>query len=110
MSDDEFELVRGSENVFRDFGEPSAELLQLKAILAGKIISVLDQQHISVRQAYDLTGLRRPTSRGCAKPSCNASPLTVSWRCSAGWGRRWTLKFPCGPGWQRMPRGQRESG
>ena len=56
MSDDEFELVRGSENVFRDFGEPSAELLQLKAILAGKIISVLDQQHISVRQAHDLTG------------------------------------------------------
>jgi predicted XRE-type DNA-binding protein len=53
---DEFELVRGSENVFRDFGEPSAELLQLKAILAGKIISVLDQQHISVRQAHDLTG------------------------------------------------------
>jgi predicted XRE-type DNA-binding protein len=56
MSDGEFELVRGSENVFRDFGEPSAELLQLKAILAGNIISVLDQQHISVRQAHDLTG------------------------------------------------------
>jgi predicted XRE-type DNA-binding protein len=56
MSDDDFELVRGSGNVFRDFGESNAELLQLKAILAGKIIGVLDQQHISVRQAHELTG------------------------------------------------------
>jgi predicted XRE-type DNA-binding protein len=56
MSDNDFELVRGSGNVFRDLGEPNAELLQLKAILAGKIIGVLDEQHISVRQAHDLTG------------------------------------------------------
>ena len=57
MNDDDFEIVRGSGNVFRDFGEPNAELLQLKAILAGKIIGVLEQQHISVRQAHELTGL-----------------------------------------------------
>ena len=49
MSDDEIELVHGSGNVFRDFGDPDAEVLQLKAILAGKIIDVLDEQKISVR-------------------------------------------------------------
>ena len=56
MSDDEIELVHGSGNVFRDFGDPEAEVLQLKAILAGKIIDVLDEQKISVRRAQELTG------------------------------------------------------
>lgn len=56
MSDDEMELVHGSGNVFRDFGDPDAEVLQLKAILAGKIIDVLDEQKISVRRAQELTG------------------------------------------------------
>ena len=56
MSDDDFELIRGSGNVFRDFGEANAELLQLKAILAGKIIDVLDEQKMTVRRAQELTG------------------------------------------------------
>ena len=56
MSDDDFTLVRGSGNVFRDFGDPDAEVLQLKAILAGKIIDVLDEQKISVRRAHEITG------------------------------------------------------
>ncbi len=56
MSDDDFELIRGSGNVFRDFGDANAEVLQLKAILAGKIIEVLDEQKISVRRAHELTG------------------------------------------------------
>lgn len=41
MSDDDFELVRGTGAVFRDFGHPDAEVLQLKAILAAKIMAVL---------------------------------------------------------------------
>jgi predicted XRE-type DNA-binding protein len=56
MSDDEFELVRGSGNVFRDMGDADSEVLQLKAILAGKIIEVLDEEKISVRRAHELTG------------------------------------------------------
>ncbi len=56
MSDDDLRLVRGSGNVFRDFGDPDAEVLQLKAILAGKIIDVLDEQKISVRRAHEITG------------------------------------------------------
>jgi predicted XRE-type DNA-binding protein len=56
MSDNDMELVHGSGNVFRDFGDPDAEVLQLKAILAGKIIDVLDEQKISVRRAQELTG------------------------------------------------------
>jgi predicted XRE-type DNA-binding protein len=50
------ELVHGSGNVFRDFGDADAEVLQLKAILAGKIIDVLDEQKISVRRAQEITG------------------------------------------------------
>ena len=56
MSDDDFDLVHGSGNVFRDFGDANAEVLQLKAILAGKIVEVLDAQKISVRRAQEVTG------------------------------------------------------
>lgn len=54
---DEIEIVRGSGNVFRDFGHPNADLEQLKAILAAKIIGVLDDQEISVRKAQAATGI-----------------------------------------------------
>jgi predicted XRE-type DNA-binding protein len=55
MSDD-FELIHGSGNVFRDLGHPDAEILQLKAVLAGRIINVLDAGKITVRRAQELTG------------------------------------------------------
>ncbi len=56
MSDDDFELVRGSGNVFVDFGDPNAEIEQLKAILAARIIRVLDTRGLTVRAAEELTG------------------------------------------------------
>lgn len=56
MSADDFELVRGSGNVFADFGHPNAEAEQLKAILAARIIRVLDERGLTVRAAEDLTG------------------------------------------------------
>ena len=55
MSDDEFELVGGSGNVFRDFGDPRADIKQAKAVLAARIIAVLDQQRLTVRRAAELT-------------------------------------------------------
>jgi predicted XRE-type DNA-binding protein len=56
MSDDDFELVQGSGNVFADFGHPNAEVEQLKAILAARIIRVLDARGLTVRAAEELTG------------------------------------------------------
>jgi predicted XRE-type DNA-binding protein len=56
MSKDDFELVRGSGNVFRDLGHPDADILQGKAILAAKIIGVLDDRGLTVRRAHELTG------------------------------------------------------
>ena len=56
MSDEEFELVRGSGNVFADFGDANAEAEQLKAILAAQIIRVLDARGLTVRAAAELTG------------------------------------------------------
>jgi predicted XRE-type DNA-binding protein len=54
---DEMQIVRGSGNAFRDFGHPNADLEQLKAILAAKIIGVLDDQAVSVRKAQAATGV-----------------------------------------------------
>jgi predicted XRE-type DNA-binding protein len=56
MSDDDFELVLGSGNVFADFGHPNAEAEQLKAVLAAQVIRVLDLRGLTVRAAADLTG------------------------------------------------------
>jgi predicted XRE-type DNA-binding protein len=56
MSKDDFELVHGSGNVFRDLGLPNPEVEQLKAILATKIITALDAQKLTVRRAHEVTG------------------------------------------------------
>ena len=57
MNDDDMELIRGSGNVFRDFNLPNADLEQLRSILAAEIIGVLDDRHLTVRKAGELTGI-----------------------------------------------------
>ncbi|MDE0415846.1 MAG: XRE family transcriptional regulator [bacterium] len=56
MSENNIKLVRGSGNVFRDLGDPDADLKQAKAILAARIIAILNERGLSVRRAGDLTG------------------------------------------------------
>lgn len=51
------ELVRGSGNVYQDFGLPDAGLLQARALIAAKIINVLDERGLSTRDAEKLTGV-----------------------------------------------------
>jgi predicted XRE-type DNA-binding protein len=55
---EKIELMKGSGNVFRDFGYPTADVEQLKGILAAKIIGVLDDCKLSVRKAKGLTGVQ----------------------------------------------------
>ena len=56
MTDDN-ELVRGSGNVYRDFGRPDAGLQQARAIIAAKIIRTLDERKLTTREAEELTGV-----------------------------------------------------
>ncbi len=51
------ELVHGSGNVFRDFGDPNPDVEQMKSILAAQIIMALDAGKMSVRDAEGLTGI-----------------------------------------------------
>lgn len=55
-ADNDSALVTGSGNVFRDLGDPDADLKQAKSILAARIIAVLDDQGLSVRKASGMTG------------------------------------------------------
>jgi len=57
MTDEPIEIVRGSGNVFRDLGHPDADREQLRAILAARIIGVLDDRGLSIRDAHALTGI-----------------------------------------------------
>jgi predicted XRE-type DNA-binding protein len=54
---DDMELVRGSGNVFRDFGRPNADLEQARAMLAARIVDVLDARKLTARAAEKLTGV-----------------------------------------------------
>ncbi|MCX5975849.1 MAG: helix-turn-helix transcriptional regulator [Coprothermobacterota bacterium] len=54
---DNVELIRGSGNVFSDFGRANAGLEQARAILAAEIIRTLDARGLSTRDAEKLTGV-----------------------------------------------------
>ena len=56
MNERDVGLVEGSGNVFRDCGDPHADLKQAKSILAARIISVLDDRGLTVRKAASRTG------------------------------------------------------
>lgn len=57
MRKEKIAVVRGSGNVFRDFGYPDSDVRQLKAILASEIIKILDQRKLTVRAAHARTGI-----------------------------------------------------
>lgn len=53
---DDLDLVRGSGNVWRDFGHPDADIRQAKSILAARILGAVDERKLSTREAARLTG------------------------------------------------------
>ena len=55
--DDDFELVRGSGNVFADFDVPDASIRQFRAILAAEIVKTLDAEGLTVRDAETRTSI-----------------------------------------------------
>lgn len=57
MNNDDMELVRGSGNVYRDFDRPNAGLEQARALVAAKIIGILDDRKLSTRDAEKQTGV-----------------------------------------------------
>ena len=64
MSKDDFDIIRGSGNVFRDLGHPDADREQLRTLLAARIIAVLDERKLTVRAAHEATGgFNRPSQQ-----------------------------------------------
>ncbi|MFM7791456.1 MAG: helix-turn-helix domain-containing protein, partial [Microcystis panniformis] len=57
MSEEQFELVQGSGNVYRDFGDVDADVRQAKALLAAEIIKLLEKEDLSTRDAQVRTGI-----------------------------------------------------
>jgi len=57
MSDNDFEVVRGSGNIYADLGDPDADTKQMKAKLAAEIIAALDRRKLTVRDGEKLTGV-----------------------------------------------------
>lgn len=57
MNQDDREIVRGSGNVFRDFGYPDADIRQAKCLMAIEIVKILDERKWTTRRAEDATGI-----------------------------------------------------
>jgi len=58
MSNEKTEIVKGSGNIFRDFGHANPDIELMKATFAAKIIRVLDERKLSVRKAGKLAGVQ----------------------------------------------------
>lgn len=56
MTERTLDLVHGSGNVFRDVGDPEADLKHAKAVLAARVIAALDESALTVRKASEETG------------------------------------------------------
>ena len=56
QTEERLEVIRGSGNIFHDFGHADGELRHLKCQFAAEIIGVLDENEWSVRQAQKETG------------------------------------------------------
>ena len=57
MKREEFEVIPGSGNVYRDLAKKNADIEQFKALLAAEIIKTLDREGLSVRKAHLRTGI-----------------------------------------------------
>lgn len=57
MRNERLDVIRGSGNVFRDFGRTTADVEQMKALLAAEIIRLLEREGLSVRAAHSRTGV-----------------------------------------------------
>ena len=63
-------------HVFRDLGLPNAGREQLRALLAAKIIGLLDERKLTVRAAQEITGVAAAHSHASARPISVASRST----------------------------------
>ena len=57
MKKEKIEVVRGSDNPFRDAGLPHPELENARAKLAAEIIGILNDRNLSKRKAAAITGI-----------------------------------------------------
>lgn len=78
----EVAVIKGSDNVFRDFGHPDAETLQLKAQLASQFIAVLNKRRLKGKNAVDILIMQRPIFHVYEIPIWPASPSTAWLKCS----------------------------
>jgi len=54
---EKLEIIKGSGNIYQDFGDPDANLKYVKAKLAAEIIRVMDKDNITPAKAHTLTGI-----------------------------------------------------
>lgn len=53
---EELELERGTGDIWSDLDYPDADIRRAKSILAIRIMDILDNQNLSIREAANITG------------------------------------------------------
>jgi predicted XRE-type DNA-binding protein len=67
--DEDLQIVDGSANLYRDLGEPWADLKYAKTELAIEIVKILDAENLSTRQAEARTGVSHSEFSRIRRPS-----------------------------------------
>ncbi|OWV76930.1 hypothetical protein ATY76_02955 [Rhizobium sp. R339] len=104
MSDSDFEVIRGSGNIYADLGDPDADTKQMKAQLAAEIIAALDRRKLTVREGEKLTGITAADLSRIRNADLGRFTIDRLVRVLNALDRHVTVKVT------RMPKRPRESG
>lgn len=72
---DEFEVILGSGNVYRDLNYPDADLRQAKALLASDVIGIVNNRKLTSKKAAKLTGIETNVFDRIRKPDLKCFTL-----------------------------------
>lgn len=95
---EDFDVVKGSGNVFADFGDEDAQARRMKAVIAAEIIRVMDERKLTVRAAAKAA--RIDPSDAQRIRNADLSRFTIDRLVRIAWrlGRSVEMKVTAAPG------------
>lgn len=89
---DDVEILKGSGNVFTDFGDADAETKKLKAQVAAEIIATLNERHLSLRRGAEVARVDQADLQRIRSGDLSRFTLDKLVRVAYRLGRQVTLK------------------
>lgn len=91
---EEVEVLRGSDNIFADFGDADAEVKMMKAKAAAEIIGTLDNRGLSVRAAAKVAHVDPSDIQRIRNADLSRFTIDRLVRIASRLGRKAEMNFP----------------